>query len=112
VSRVISRDQGRPPEREAAADALAVPDGERQEPVEVLRAVWSARGQSAADLEDMFGPQRSCKAMKDVGFDGLADQGSGDLRSAWRAALRRDGKLSREAGSVRDLVLGQDEPPR
>jgi len=78
------------------------------ETVEVLRAVWSARGQGDADLADFFGPARSCKTMQNVGFDGLAD-GDGDLRSAWRAALERDGKLSRGAASLRDLVLGQSE---
>jgi hypothetical protein len=39
----------------------------------------------------------------------MADSGA-DLRSAWRATLQREGKLSREAGSVRDLVLGQPDP--
>jgi len=79
------------------------------ETVEVLRAVWSARGQSAADVEELLGPQKSCKNMQVVGFDGMADSGA-DLRSAWRVTLQREGKLSREAGSVRDLVLGQPDP--
>jgi hypothetical protein len=85
--------------------------GAQPEPVEVLRSVWSARGQSAADLEEALGPQKSCKSMQNVGFDGLAGS-DGDMRSAWRATLERDGKLSREAGSVRDLVLGQAESQR
>ncbi|HUJ06943.1 MAG TPA: hypothetical protein VLX31_12620 [Streptosporangiaceae bacterium] len=105
-----SVDRGREPEHDASAGARAEPDHQAGETIEVLRAVWSARGQSSADLEEMFGPARSCKAMQDVGFDGLAQDG--DTRSAWRAALERDGKLSREAGSVRDLVLGPAEQPR
>ncbi len=79
---------------------------ESDEAVEVLRSVWSAQGQSDPDLADAFEP-RACKRMGDVGFGDLAaSDDENDLRSAWRATLERDGKLSREAGSVRDLVLG------
>ena len=81
------------------------------EAVEVLRAVWSARGQGDADLADSFGPARSCKTMRDVGFGDLAGEGD-DLRSAWRATLERDGKLSREAGPLADLMLGEPERKR
>ena len=73
--------------------------------VEVLRDVWSARGQTEADLEDAFGPQKSCKRMSDVGFEDLAESGE-DLRSAWRQTLERDGKLQARSGTVADLVLG------
>ncbi len=76
-----------------------------EDAVEVLRAVWSADGQTEADLDEAFGNQKSCKRMADVGFDDLADPGA-DLRSAWRATLKRDGKLNTEADGVRDLVLG------
>ena len=80
-----------------------VPD----EAVDVLRAVWAADGQSAADLDDDCGPTKSCKNMKDITFDGMAEPGS-DLGSAWRERLKREGKLSTSSGSVRDLVLGPD----
>jgi hypothetical protein len=73
--------------------------------VEVLRSVWAAEGMSSADLDEAFGPQKSCKNMKHVSFDGLAEPGS-DLRSAWRERLEREGKLSTSGGSIRDLVLG------
>ena len=33
----------------------------------------------------------------------------GDLRSAWRDRLRRDGKLNSGGGTVADLILGQAE---
>jgi hypothetical protein len=75
------------------------------ESVEVLRGVWSAQGQTAADLDEACGNTKSCKKMADVGFDGFAD-GEQDLRTAWRARLEREGKLNPEGGSVRDLVLG------
>lgn len=75
---------------------------------EVLRMVWAAGGQGAADLDEACGPRKSCKNMKHVGFDGMAEPGA-DLRSAWRERLEREGKLDPSGGTVRDLVLG---PPR
>jgi hypothetical protein len=81
---------------------------EPEEALEVLRGVWSAQGQTSADLDEAGGPQKSCKKMAEVGFDGLAGP-DGDLRGAWRARLRREGKLNAEAGSIGDLVLGSAE---
>ena len=79
---------------------------EPDEALEVLREVWSARGQTSADLDDCG--TRSCKRMADVGFDGLAGD-DGDLRAAWRAKLEREGKLKSGTGTVRDLILGSAE---
>ena len=76
-----------------------------EDAAEVLRALWSAEGRDASDLDEDCAPQKSCKNMKDVSFDGLAPPGS-DLGQAWRERLAREGKLS--DGSLRDLVL--DEP--
>jgi hypothetical protein len=81
------------------------------EAVEVLRTVWAADGQSAADLDDDCGPTKNCKNMKEVTFDGMAEPGS-DLGSAWRERLRREGKLSTASGSIRDLVLGSSSESR
>jgi hypothetical protein len=86
-------------------------DREPDEAVEVLREVWSATGQTAADLDEAFGAQKSCKRMADVGFDGMVD-GDGDMRAAWRATLEREGKLDRGGRSVRDLVLGSTDSSR
>jgi hypothetical protein len=72
--------------------------------LEVLRGIWSAQGQTSADLDEACGT-KSCKRMTDVGFDGMADDG--DLRAAWREKLEREGKLNPGAGSVQDLVIGQ-----
>jgi hypothetical protein len=90
--------------------------GQPDDALEVLREVWSAQGQTSADLDAACGDTKSCKKMADVGFDGLADasadDGTGagrDLRAAWRDQLRREGKLDPEAGSVRDLVLGPQQ---
>lgn len=79
--------------------------GNTEEALGVLREIWSARGQSAQDVEEACGTGKSCKKMAGVGFDGLAEQGGGDLRAAWRTQLAREGKLDPAAGSVRDLVL-------
>jgi len=82
--------------------------GNTEEALEVLREVWSARGQSAEDVEEACGTTRSCKRMTDVGFDSLAEESDGDLRLAWRTQLAREGKLDPGAGSVRDLILGSE----
>ena len=80
-----------------------------EETLEVLREIWRATGQRAEDVEDACGPQKSCKSMSSVGFDGMVGP-DGDLRAAWRATLERDGKLQPKAQTVRDLVLGPDDP--
>ena len=82
--------------------------GNTEEALEVLREMWSARGQSAEDVEEACGTAKSCKRMTDVGFDGLAEKTDGDLRLAWRTQLAREGKLDPGAGSVRDLILGSE----
>ena len=84
--------------------------GNTEEALEVLREVWSARGQSAEDVEEACGTAKSCKRMTDVGFDGLAEETDGDLRLAWRTQLAREGKLNQGGSSVRDLVLGHQGP--
>ena len=84
--------------------------GNSEEVLEVLREVWSARGQTAEDVEEACGTGKSCKRMTDVGFDGLAEETDGDLRLAWRTQLAREGKLNQGGGSVRDLVLGHQGP--
>ena len=79
---------------------------EPEETLEVLRGVWTARGQTAADLDEALGTAKSCKRMADVGFGDVGDDP--DVRAAWRARLEREGKLNPE-GSVADLVLGPAE---
>ena len=78
---------------------------EPDEALDVLRGIWSARGQTSADVDATRGHGKSCKRMADVGFDGDDE----DLRAAWRGRLERDGKLSDSGGSVRDLVFGPAE---
>ena len=83
--------------------------GNTEEVLGVLREVWSAQGQTAADVEEACGTTKSCKRMTDVGFDGLAEETDGDLRLAWRTRLAREGKLNPEGGSLADLILGPAE---
>ena len=78
------------------------------EALEVLRAVWAAQGAGDATLDDDCSPTKACKNMRTVTFDGFAEPGS-DLTGAWREKLAREGKLSSQQGSVRDLVFGPDE---
>ena len=82
---------------------------EPDEALEVLRGVWSARGQAGADLGGLDGHGKSCKRMAGVGFEGVPGDDE-DLRAAWRDRLRREGKLRPGSESVRDLVLGPADP--
>jgi hypothetical protein len=79
--------------------------GNTEDALDVLRGVWSAKGQTAEDVDEACGNTKSCKRMADVGFAGLAEETDGDLRLAWRTQLAREGKLNPGAGSVRDLVM-------
>jgi hypothetical protein len=82
---------------------------EPDEALDVLRGVWSAHGQTAADLDEATGAGKSCKRMANVGFHDMAED-DGDLRAAWRDRLQREGKLNPEGGSVADLILGPAKP--
>jgi hypothetical protein len=77
--------------------------------LDVLREIWRSQGQTATDLDDACG-QKSCKRMDDagVGFDDFGD-GEEDPAAAWRTRLAREGKLSHDGGSIRDLVMGPAE---
>ncbi len=85
------------------------PSREPDEALEVLRSIWSSRGQTSADLDEATGTGKSCKRMASVGFGELADDD--DLRAAWRDRLEREGKHT-PGGSLRDLVLGPAERNR
>jgi hypothetical protein len=82
---------------------------EPDEALEVLRGIWSAQGQTSADLDEQsHGEVKACKRMASVGFDGIKGDDE-DLRAAWRNTLEREGKLSDSGGSVHDLVFGPSE---
>jgi hypothetical protein len=79
------------------------------EALSVLRDIWSAREQTAADLDAELGHGRGkvCKRLKHVGFGGEAEPVDEDLRTAWRARLEREGKLRADGQSVADLLSEQ-----
>jgi hypothetical protein len=81
---------------------------EPDETLDVLRGVWSGRGQGAADLDEATGHGKSCKRMANVGFQDMAEDDA-DLRAAWRDRLQREGKLNPEGGTLADLILGPAE---
>jgi len=77
-----------------------------QSPAEILRAVWQGVPGSVSDLDAECSPTKACRNMKDVTFDGYAEEG-GDLATAWRNTLAREGKLG--SGSLADLVFGNSD---
>jgi len=82
--------------------------GQPEEALDVLRGVWSAQGQDAADLGG-DGEVKACKRMANVGFGAPGDDAG--LRTAWQERLEREGKRSAFGGSVADLVFGRAELP-
>lgn len=76
---------------------------EAQDPADVLRTVWQGTPGALQDLEAECSPTKACRNMKDITFDGYAEEG-GDLATAWRNTLAREGKLG--TGTVADLVFG------
>ncbi|MHA6795150.1 hypothetical protein ACVGVM_16785 [Pseudonocardia bannensis] len=95
---------------------------EQRQAMSVLRGIWSARGQTSAELEERFGTGHTkvCRNMKDIGFGGMAPDAvpSGpegtntpvdpDLRSAWRARLEREGKLRPGGVSIGEMIRHPD----
>ena len=84
-------------------DAEAL-DAQAQGPADVLRTVWQGTPGALEDLDAACSPTKACRNMKDVTFDGFAEDG-GDIRTAWRNTLAAEGKLGN--GSLADLVFGE-----
>lgn len=70
---------------------------------EVLRGIWQQTS-SDLSLDEDCNPNKVCRNMRDVSFDGFAEEGV-DMGTAWRNKLRREGKLG--GSSLGDLVLGE-----
>jgi hypothetical protein len=79
---------------------------EPDQALSVLRDIWTARAQTAAELDATLGHGKACKAMKHVGIGSSAQPVDEDLRTAWRARLAREGKLG--DGTVADLLTERD----
>lgn len=69
---------------------------------QVLRGIWQQSPQGAAELDAECNPNKVCRNMKDVTFDGFAEEGV-DMATAWRNKLAREGKLG--GSSLADLVF-------
>jgi hypothetical protein len=92
---------------------------EGQQALSTLRGIWSAQGQTSADLDEACGNTKACKNMDNVGFGGLAESDNtpakaqqsvgNNVRAAWKTKLEREGKTSTQTGSVRDLIFGSSE---
>ncbi len=79
--------------------------GQDETTADVLDSVWVVP-HDHSDLDEDCSPNKVCRNMKGVTFDGYAESGS-DLGEAWRAKLAREGKLGEPGGSLRELILGQ-----
>ncbi len=75
-----------------------------EDSVEVLRGIWQQSAADGLDLDGDCSPNKACRNMKDVTFDGFAEDGV-DLATAWRSKLAREGKLS--GASLADLVFDE-----
>ena len=74
-------------------------------PPDARPGMWAADDDPAMAFDEDCSPTRVCRNARQFGFEGFADDG-GDLESAWRGLLEREGKLNDSGESVRDLVLG------
>ena len=70
------------------------------------RSVWTVDQEiGTTTFDENCSPTRVCRNAREFGFEEIAADG-GDVGSAWREKLAREGKLDRSAPSIRDLVLG------
>lgn len=72
----------------------------------VDQAEWVEEEGTAVGLDEDCSPTRVCRNARDFSFDGFSEEG-GDVQTAWRSTLAREGKLGGSAESIRDLVLGR-----
>ena len=81
----------------------------RDEPDDVTSTMWTSDGEEGVNaFDEDCSPTRVCRNAREFSFEGIAVDG-GDLKTAWRETLEREGKLSRSGETIRDLVLGQAE---
>jgi hypothetical protein len=84
---------------------------EDEKALTVLRGIWTAQRQSAADITP--GSGKVCRNMKNIGFGGVDEGGStagpvdDDQRVAWRERLAREGKVAPGSTTLRELLLGE-----
>jgi hypothetical protein len=72
-------------------------------PKSVLTSIWSDQ-QGALEIDEDCSPTKQCRNMRDIAFDGFAEEGT-DLAAAWKQRLAREGKLRPGAETIKDLVF-------
>ena len=70
-----------------------------------LKALWASHSDNLHELDTECSPTKTCRNMQDVTFDGYAEDG-GDIRTAWRNTLEREGKLG--PATLGELIHGTD----
>ena len=68
---------------------------------EALRAIWQGTPGAMQELDEECNPNKACRNMKDVSFDGFGEDGV-DVATAWKNKLDREGK--RNGQSLGDLL--------
>ena len=72
---------------------------------QALSSIWQAQGEKMEELDEECNPNKVCRNMKDVTYEGFGEEGT-SVATAWKAKLAREGKLA-SGGSIGDLILGQ-----
>ncbi|HZE66222.1 MAG TPA: hypothetical protein VE081_06290 [Sporichthyaceae bacterium] len=75
--------------------------------VDVLRDIWTADGQSSAEIEELQPTGKVCKNTAMLGIKGMEDEGMANaLRAEWRNQLAAEGKLTPGSRSI-GATLGE-----
>ena len=69
---------------------------------QMLSSIWQAQGEKLEELDEECNPNKACRNMKEVTFEGFIQDEGKSLATAWRETLIRDGKLG--SGSIGSLV--------
>lgn len=85
-------------------------DEQGNEALTVLRDIWGASAQNAADLPE-FERVKVCKNTDMMGIKGMDDENMAQaMRMEWKQQLAAEGKLPEGAQSVREIVDAATEP--
>lgn len=81
------------------------------EALTVLRDIWGATQQNAADLPE-FERVKVCKNTDMMGIKGMDDENmAAAMRMEWKQQLAAEGKLHPEAESLADIVTPTESKP-
>lgn len=58
---------------------------------ETLRTIWQGTPGALQELDEECNPNKACRNMKEVNFDGFGEEGV-DVATAWRNKIEREGK--------------------